>query len=385
MLIIAIYELRKLFREKTTLIINFLLPLLLIFILGAALSDLFTLKDQEIQQVKLVVHQQDEGILKPSVKEFLHSPDVRDYLQYHEVNSREEAVSAIKAGDADFGLIVPRNFSEDAAAGQSVSWEFIRGNDRITNLTAETILQSFLTQANMMQSAAIVFGPESMLSTAGLVRSEETNVQVGQLSRSDKEFTATQYYAAAMLVMFLLYSGMGTAISLVIEKENHTLARLTSMPIRPHQIMFGKLLGNGLLSALQAFVIIAATTLLYGVDWGRDIMLLAGIVLLIILASISVAIITATLFKTTKEIVIVFQTIIIIMTFLSGGFSPELGSFIEKLGKFTLSHWASDGLLQMMLYSESSMLYNHLFILGTIGIVLLSAAVILYRKVGYHA
>lgn len=380
-LTIAIYELRKLLRVKSVIAVLFILPLLLIFILGSALSDLFTVKDQSIEQVHLAVYQADKENLQYSFEPFFQAASFEEYMQLSFVHSREKVVADIEKGNIDFGLVIPSDFEEQVLYGNPASWELIRGKDRSKNLTAEAILWSVLSEINAMQSAAIILGENSLQSSSAI---EGSHVNVGKLSRSDKEFSAAQYYAAAMLVMFLLYSGMNTAISLATEREEHTLLRLSSLPIQSYQILLGKLLGNGLLSGLQASIIIIASSLFYGVNWGEQPLLLILVCVLIILASMGIAIIAMAFLKTTKTISLVFTILIMIMTFLSGGFSPEVGGFIEKLGEFTISHWGTDTMLQMMLFSDLSVILNPLLILGATAFGLLAVAVITYRRVGYY-
>jgi len=331
-----------------------------------------------------MIYSEDQGTYREMTDQLLQTPKIEAYIRLNQAESREEVIEAIKAGSEDYGLVIPHEFSSNVMTGESAEWEFIRGNDRMNNMIAESVLQSIISQIHMMQSSAIVLGETSLQLVSEHTQSNQSHVEVGRLSSSSKEFTATEYYASAMLIMFLLYSGLASATSLVMEKQDHTLSRLSSMPIHAYQIVFGKLLGGGILAGFQATVIILGTSLLYGVNWGTQIHLVIALCLLVILCSMSIAIITTLLFKTLQAVTVAFPVIIITMTALSGGFSPDLGSFVNQLGKFTISHWGSDGLLQMMLYNESAAITNHLLILSVTGFSLLALFMLLYRKVGYH-
>ena len=193
-----------------------------------------------------------------------------------------------------------------------------------------------------------------------------------------------QYYAASMLVMFLLYSGMGAALGLQGEKEKHTLSRLNAMPIHEYQILLGKILGNIFISIGQAALIITVTILFYGVDWGNAFFNLFLICLLIIAASNSLAILIMLVAKSAKAINTTFQTIILVMTFLSGGFTPLPEGHLQRMGEFTLNHWAMQSMFRIMLGSDAAIIGHHLMILGCIGGGLLLLTLIVYRKAGYH-
>jgi ABC-2 type transport system permease protein len=160
--------------------------------------------------------------------------------------------------------------------------------------------------------------------------------------------------------------------------------RLMSHPLKPTQIVFGKMLGQTLLSVMQAAIIIGATALLYGVNWGYSLLFLISLCLLTILISMCLAMIITLSVKSCKAVQPIYQTVIIFMTFLSGGFSAEVGPFLHSLAKFTVSYWASDGFLQLMLGSNSELIMQHVTILGCLGIGLLVISLLMYRRVGYH-
>lgn len=385
---IAFYEIRRMMTSRTVILVQFALPLLLIFLLGSALSGSFKTEDQDIKPVDVAWVQEDTGLFREHLEAFLTSSDIQEVIQVTQADSRAEAERLVTTGRKEFALIVPASFSSDITLGKPAQWEMILGNDYRQNLTAQIVFDAFLSKTNQMQAIFLTLGAEASAklmndsSITGTV--SESLVKVGSLSTSNSNFTATQYYSAAMLIMFLLYSGMSAAISLKSEKEQHTLARLNAMPIQEVHIMAGKVIGNSFIALIQTFVIIGVTTWLYGVYWGGSYGLLFITCLFIILASMSLAVITCMVSDSTKAVTSLFQTIIIIMTFLSGGFSPWPEGWLQKLGEFTVNHWALQGMLRMMLENDTSLILNYVTVLGVIGCGLLLTSLAVYRKVGYH-
>lgn len=158
----------------------------------------------------------------------------------------------------------------------------ILGNNYEQNLTAQMVFRSFLDSVNQRQSIAITTGAEAAVSMQNqgssdhVSASADTHVKLGNLSTtSNSQYSAMQYYAASMLVMFLLYSGLSTAMTLQGEKDKHTLSRLNAMPIREYTILLGKVLGNAFIAICQAAVIVGITVIFYHVDWGKSYGLLA--------------------------------------------------------------------------------------------------------------
>ncbi|GMX62334.1 linearmycin resistance permease LnrM [Paenibacillus elgii] len=384
---VAGYELLRLSRNKVVMLVLFLLPLILILILGAALSKEFKAEDVKIKPVKVAVVNQDPSRWSEPLKAYLDNARTKEILQPQELSSRDEAVRALQEGRAEYGLIVPEGFGEALLQGKPASWELIAGKDRGQNLIAETALESYLAYANSMQAAALTLGPEAVMTQladasvyAGI---SESFVTTGRLGNEGKEYTALQYYAVSMLVMFMLYAGMTASISLINEREGHTLFRLGSMPVTMNQIIFGKMLGNSLLTLTQAGVVIGVTHYAYGVDWGNRPVILLAVCLAVTLASMALSMLSSLYCRNIKSVTMAFQIVIMLMTFLSGGFDPQLGA-LERIGQLTVSHWAMQSILQMMLDGKPQLVLHHVTVLAAIAAALAAVAFAAYRKVGYR-
>lgn len=380
--IIAKYEVLRMLRMRYVMAIQFAMPLLLIFILGSALSGAFKVEDRTINPVKVDVVQGDSGELKTSVEGFLHAPDLGKLLQASDVRTRDEAISRLKSGDSEFALVIPSDFSARVMAGKEAEWEMILGNNYEQNLTAQMVLRSFLDSVNQRQAIAMTISPEASASMQN--QGSSNHVKLGNLATGNSQYSAMQYYAASMLVMFLLYSGLSTAMTLQGEKDKHTLARLNAMPIHEYTILLGKVLGNAFIAICQAAIIIGTTVIFYHVDWGTSYGILALICFFVIIASMSLAVLIALIVKSSKGISTIFQTMVMVMSFLSGGFTPLPDGFLHQLGNFTLNHWAMQSMYRLMLGSDASVLGHHLLVLGCISAGTLLVSFLVYRKAGYH-
>ncbi|MNW11970.1 hypothetical protein D3C71_2095370 [compost metagenome] len=72
------------------------------------------------------------------------------------------------------------------------------------------------------------------------------------------------------------------------------------------------------------------------------------------------------------------------MTFLSGGMAPLPDSWVNSIGAFTLNHWTLQAVIRMMLHSDLEQILPNLWMMLLICLILFSAAILSYRKVGYH-
>lgn len=382
------FEIRKLIRARVVLLNLFLLPLLLIFILGNALSAVFD-SGEDIKLDKSVV-----TLVKPAgeaagdfgLQEFLDSPEIKSSIEARSGVSREQAEADLRSGKIDFAVVIPEGFEANVNMGQPAHWEYILGKDHLKNHVATMTFDAYLDEVNRIQASAIVLGPEKAIpAQAGAENNAAFSyVENASLNEKGDSYSAFQYYAASMLIMFLLYSGLMVNESLNSEIEGKTLYRLGSMPISPLQIFVGKIFGNSIVTLLQAAVIIFGTSWLYGVKWGAHPGYLLAICVLVVLCSMMLAVTVSLLSKSQTTANAIVQFIIILMTFLSGGFQPIPVDLIQKLSEGTVNHWALQGILRIMLDAAPSEILHHILMLSIVGGVLLLIGMISYRKAGYQ-
>lgn len=344
---------------------------------------------QEQEQVQMAQSQREMAAGAHGVglglKEFLGSPEIEQRLQPEYVTSREGTVKALIQREADFAVVIPHDFEQRVMTGMEAKWELIPGKDGMKNHIAEMIFQAYLDEVNRIQAAIIALGPEGVVEAMKAMNDlDSTYVETATLNEQGKMYSSFQYYAASMLIMFLLYSGLSASISLSEERRNNTLYRLNAMPVSTLEIFTGKIVGNSLVAFLQAAVIIGGTSLLYGVDWGNHLGLLILICVLVVMASMMLAVVITLLVKSSAVARSVVVTVIVVMTFLSGGFQPLPIELVQRLGEFTVSHWALQGTLRLMLGVEPAEAMQYIMMLGLCCGLLLIAGIVSYRKVGYH-
>ncbi|QUL54511.1 ABC transporter permease [Paenibacillus tritici] len=384
--IIMMHELRRLFRSRTMLLNMLLLPLVLIFLLGASLSGVVGAKEAaKIEPVRIAVVNTGDGGAEASVmiKAFLETPEVKDILIPVETGSRQAAESGLRTGKYAYAVIVPPGFDQGVQRGGQAELEFILGKDHTGNLVAGTAFDNFLRELNYKQAVAVTLGPQAL--TASSASAKNTGVVLGDLNNGGKTYTAAQFYAASMLLMFLLYSGLTVTGSLFGDRENRTLLRINSMPVKDWQVFVGKMLGVGLVSILQCLAIILLSDWLFGVYWGNRPGLLLLFCLLMIIASMTLSVLVCLFSRTSATAANMISVLTVGMTFISGGMAPLPDSWVNSVGAFTLNHWAQQAIIRMMLHSGLEQLLPNLWVMCLISAVLFGAVIVSYRKVGYHA
>lgn len=134
-------ELRRLLRSRTWLLNMILLPIVLIFLLGASLSGVIGAGSPEtVNPVKVaIVNAAGQAPAHSAMLEaFVKSDEVKSFIIPVEVQDRGEAESGLRTGKYGYAVIVPQEFDRDIQSGVHAGW------NSFSVKTTATILQQVL-------------------------------------------------------------------------------------------------------------------------------------------------------------------------------------------------------------------------------------------------
>ena len=152
------------------------------------------------------------------------------------------------------------------------------------------------------------------------------------------------FFAPNIAVVFLFIgSGLGMR-SLLMERSAGTLARITAAPVRPTQIVLGKLLAIFLTGMATIFVIWAVTTYGFGADWGN----LLGVLLMAIAATAAmcgIGVFLTSLAKTEQQAFGITLLVGLFLALVGGNLLPSgsLPDAFQVLALGTPNGWALVG------------------------------------------
>lgn len=372
----AWYELLQFLRLRSVVIIMFILPLFLIFLLG-------TVFDNQMKPVNISIHIADRGPINKDIRAFLEDERTAQYVIVSYASSGKEVLEQLREGSADYGFVVPEDFSARFVSGGEASWIAYPGRQDYENLMAEATMNFFLNELQTGRMAVIAgaeAGSTERMFDGGmppLVSAELT----GEGKAVFGSVSAIQYYGGAYLIMFLLYSGMPAALSLLEEREKGTLSRLYAAPQPFWIIVLGKFTGTGLFAILQAVTIIVFTWQVFGVSWGNQPGLLVLVCLLTSLCAIGLSLIIASFAGTSKATQSIFSALTVLMTFVTGGMIADLSPNVLEIGKYTINHWAVVTIKRIMEESDTALVWQSMGVLAIIAAALLIIAFARLKKV----
>ena len=113
-----------------------------------------------------------------------------------------------------------------------------------------------------------------------------------------------------------------TASAIVRERERGTIEQLIVTPIRPLELILGKILPYALVALLITIEILVIGTLWFGVTIQGNLLLLLGIACLFLLSSLGIGLLISTVAQTQQEAFLLTFLTILPSVFMSGFIYP---------------------------------------------------------------
>ncbi|HDR7870350.1 TPA: ABC transporter permease [Bacillus wiedmannii] len=382
--IIAWKDLKIRLIDRRGFIMTLIMPLLLTAILGSALSNIFD--NGGLPKTVIGYYQVGtDEFADVFQKDVLQSKELKDDVKVKIVNSQEELEGMLKEKKIDVGIVIPNKWSEQVQDGKLKEPKvFIDPSKDIQAKIAESMIRSFSERvqtvavstksvvtelaksqhSNVEQVAKEVSGDLQTVATSGA-----NNIEKGTIGK--KTVAAMQYYAAAMLVMFLLYNITVGAKSVVTEQRTETLARLFSTPTSSFSILFGKFLGTLLFACIQLGMFIVATHFMFQVEWGGDLSQIVAVGISYAICVSGLSMLIAAFIREEKTADVMGGIGIQILAILGGSMLPiyVFPDTLQTIANVAPNKWALTSFLNIMSGTPWDVLLPVIFSLCSAGIV----------------
>lgn len=362
-------EFIQIIRDPRTLILVLIIPVMQLFLMGYAATN-------DVRNIPLAVYDQNR---QSEARELLDAYRAADYfaLKYF-VGSEDALRELIDNGKARAGLIIPPDYSEKIQSQEAAHVVFVLdGSDPTSASTA-------LSAAQLIGQAKATEIMVERQSRTGQLRAMSLPLIVHTRVWYNPDLISSFYMIPGVIgtILFALTSIL-TATAIVRERERGTIEQLIVTPIRPWELVVGKLVPYVLLALLNAVEILAIGAYWFKVPVRGSIGLIFLYSSLFLLTSLGIGLLASTLANTQQEAMLTVWMILLPTLFLSGFFFP-----IEAMPK--VLQWISYALpLRYYLVIIRSLLVKgvgfaalrqELLALTIFGIVIMSIAAMRFRK-----
>lgn len=299
-------------RDRKTLMVSLLMPIVLILILGSALKAAYSTDD--IGKTSVCYVNNDSGSISKNFDNFLKYDEIKKILDVKRVSSYDEAVKSVNKGDAKALIYIGKNYSEEIAKGNKGKIQvYADKNSSVRLQIVKSLIDSYNDGANTVMIT-------SKISRADTQYTESSNIKENYLSVDGKTPRALDYYAVTMLVLTIMYSANYGCSELENMFFKNVGSRIRTTATKGYQQIFGIILGAIFTLLLQAAVLILFTKFVYGANWGSNPLMIFGTIISLAIFAIALGVMLTVIVGEADKASLVVGIIVPILTFVSGGY-----------------------------------------------------------------
>ena len=304
-------ELVQTLRERRTLAIQLVWPVFLLFLFGYAVEI------QVEHQPTMVVDMSRDRMSYAYVDAMVNTGffDVVGYA-----DSEAAAVQAIDNGQARVAIIIPPNFTPRLERRESPQvLVLIDGADV---LASQSALNATMTTAQHFAADVILEQVERSPLASQVERLRPLDVRFRVLYNPDLK--SIVYMVPGLVGLILQQQTLVlTAFAIVRERELGTIEQLLVTPIRPWELMLGKMIPNVFVSFVNMSTILTLGLVWFNVPFNGDILLFFVLAFLFVFSSLGLGILVSTLATSQRQAQQVGNVIIMLSIMLSGFIFPR--------------------------------------------------------------
>jgi len=277
--------------DKRMLGISLVAPLLQVLVLGYTATT-------DIKYSVMVVYDQDRtSESRELIREFTTSGY---FVHGYSVGRDADLDRSIEQGEASVGLAIPPGFGRDQMAGRSPQVQMIfDGSDANT----ANILLNYATQiATAYSAAAMRAAPVRVQGVASGMIVPEPRVWFNPDLKSSNFMVPGVVGLVLMIITMTL-----TSLAIVKEKEIGTLEQLLVSPIRPYELILGKLIPFILIGFVDVVIVLALAHYWFNVPMAGSLLLLFGLSGLFILTTLGLGLFISTISKSQQQAMLIAQ------------------------------------------------------------------------------
>jgi ABC-2 type transport system permease protein len=411
-LLIGLKDLKLMFRDRAALVFMLLAPFLLTIGMGFV-TGRFSGGSSGLSDIPVVIVNLDNEQLGNALADLFASEELADLMEPTSSDDPEAARRSIDEDQAAAAVIIPAGFTRSIIPPQGTSFEagFVQPEPVMIEVYAnpsrptssgvvKAIVDEFLSRVEEGRTAGMtsivqlmqsgLLDPQdaeaearSLFQDADPAENAVIQLKTNQEGAEAIEFDILAYMAPGMALLFLMYTVSYGGRSILSERSQGTLPRLLVSPTSTTQVLGGKVLGIFFTGVAQVGILILASTVFFGVQWGDA----AGLVVLILAAVFGATgwgmFITA-LAHSPAQVASLGSALMLIFGILGGSFInlDQMPPLVRTISKITPNAWGLDGFTTLALGGTLPNLIEPITALLIVGAVLFGLAVALFSRNG---
>ncbi|MFA7115682.1 MAG: ABC transporter permease [Bacteroidales bacterium] len=356
-------EFQHIFRDKKTLLIIFILPIVLIILFGFAIRS-------EVKNVPITILDKSKDEMSIELTNKILAS--KYFINKANVQTDSEIEEKFKNKDISCAVIIPPNFSRDFIKLGTTNLQIITD---ATNLNNSTIFKQYL-------EAIITSFRQEKLNIPYI--SDPINLSLRLVY--NPELKDVYMFVPGLLALILtLVSAIMSAVSLTKEKETGTLNILKVSPLKIYHIIIGKLIPYLLLSLLDVVIIMGMSVVIFNMPINGSYLLLALLFIIFLLTALSIGVFVSSITDTQQAALILSIISLFLPTTLLSGFIYPIENmplFLQGISQLFPATWFIEGLKTIMIKGEGlHFIWMQLTVLTAMSMFFITLSIKKYNKI----
>ena len=300
-------EFIQIFRDVRTLVMILIIPIMQLFLLGySATSD--------VRNIPLAVLDQSRS---HESRALLDSYRAADYFRIaYAVTSEAEIESLISSGDARAAVIIPPDYAQRLNDGNAQVAFILDGSDPTSASTA-------LSAAKLISQAHATEILSERFARSGMNLRVQPPVEARTTVWYNPDMISAHFMIPGVIGMILYaIAAILTATSIVRERERGTIEQLIVTPIRPWELIVGKLTPYVILGFFNTIEVLAVGHWWFGMPIRGDLGLILLLSIVFLVTGLGIGLFSSTIANTQQEAMLTVWMTLLPSIFLSGFFFP---------------------------------------------------------------
>jgi ABC-2 type transport system permease protein len=282
------YQVRQ---DKRMLGVSIAAPILQVLLLGYAATT-------DIKNSNMVVCDLDRTVESRNfIKEFTNS---NYFTEQYIVDTPDPADAYIENGKASMILVIPTRFGSKLLSHETVQVQVVLDG---TDANTATVLLGYATQI------VASFSERILLNTSMVQRGAKIGtIQPEPRIWFNPDLKSSNYMVPGVVALVLMIITMTlTSLGIVKEKEIGTLEQLLVTPIKPYQLILGKLIPFSIIGFMDVVFVLTIARFWFDVPMVGSLPLLFALSGLFILTTLGLGLFISTIAKSQQQAMMIAQ------------------------------------------------------------------------------
>ncbi|HEV2474752.1 MAG TPA: ABC transporter permease [Chthonomonadales bacterium] len=349
-LALAARIIRQVVRDRRTLALIFLVPLLVMTLLYLVLTNTSSVRTLALVRPTGTGSAQINTLIDNLLpgKDKLHTIDI----------GASQVNSTLENGNADAAVVFPPDFAQQVFAGQNPTVQIVlEGSDPTVASAMSDLTQTFTHQLGValaaIKSQAGQPGQPGILPT--LSGSLPFATPAPQYLHGGSQYTFDDSIAPVFIGIFsFFFVFLLTSIAFLRERSQGTIERVMVSPLKRPELVVGYICGFSLFALVQSLIILLFVVFALQVHYSGNLALVFLVTALLTIGSVNLGIFLSTFAQNEFQVVQFVPLVLGVQIFLSGIFWPvkQLPAALQPISYIMPLTYANDALRGVMLKGE---------------------------------